>query len=409
MTKLPGLPRWIRLLATVTVGVCWLTACSALWSSTGHQAAAGDAAGGSLAFVAMPTGSGDANVFVVAPRGGRPRAVTRGGASVSEAGWSANGALLVFARRYERTTATDVSVGHVDVFVLRRGGTPHLIRRCPLTCEARSFAWSPDGRQIAFVTNIHSRFTGTAGEIAVMNADGSGFHVVCAEAICGQGLDDPQWSPDGSRLLFSNMGVIDFPSAGLLPSRVWVARPDGSHAHPLTQPGCRAGHTPLRGCAYDSVASWSPNGNWIAFSRHNSIPIPRGQKQRTLIELMRPDGSDLHPIAICKGLLCNQVMPPVWSPDGAQIAYAPDVERGPSIVIATLAGGHSTIRTCAGAQCVTPSDLVWAPDGQSLALLSQARSPTAYIIDATGGRIRARGHNVQCCLAWLSDGRALTG
>ena len=395
---------WVRLLAVLTVGVWGGTGCSGFWPATGHQAPAGVANVGSVAFVASSSGSPRANVYLVTPRGGQPYAVTRGGPSVSDAAWTASGRELVFARRDEHLTSTGYGVGHVDVFVLRRGGTPHLIRRCPLTCWARSFAWSPDGSRIAFVTNIRSRFTGYAGEIAVMNADGSGFHVVCTEAVCGQGLDDPQWSPDGSQLLFSNMAVIDFPGIGILPSRLWVAQSDGSDAHPLTQRGCRPGHLPLRGCAYDSSASWSPNGNWIAFSRHNSIPFMHGQPPRTRIELMHPDGWDLHALASCTGDLCNQVMPPVWSPDGSRIAYAPAAERGPSIVIVSPAGGRSTIRTCAGGQCVTPFNLVWAPGGRSLGLLSQARSPTAYVIDATGGRMHAVGHDVQCCLAWLSGG-----
>jgi hypothetical protein len=392
----------IRLCAALAAGLCGLTACSAFGLGGGHRATVGGATNGSVGYVAKPSRLTRGNVFLVAPRGGPVHAVTRGDALVSEADWMKDGTQLVFARRHQRITASGHALGYFDVFVLRRGGTPDLIRRCPLSCDARSFAWSPDGRRIAFVMNIRSRRTGFAGEIAVMNADGSGFRVVCTEASCGQGLDDPQWSPDGSQLLFSNMGVIDFMGIGLLPSRIWLARPDGSGAHPLTQPDCRPGHAPLRGCAYDSAASWSPDGDWIAFSRHSSIPYLRHERPRTLIELMHPDGSDLHTIASCTGNLCNQIMPPVWSPDGSRIAYAPDVERGPSLVAVSPAGGRRIVRTCAGTQCVTPWDLVWAPDGRSLGFLSQARSPTAYVIDLATGSMHPVGHQVQCCLAWLS-------
>ena len=386
------------------LGVWGLAACSAFSSATGQRAQAAGDRRGPLAFVAAPSGAARANVFVVAPRGGPPHAVTRGTPAVAEAAWSADGRELVFARRFENPAAGNTA-GYVDVFVVRRGGRPHLIRRCPLACDARSFAWSPDGRRIAFVTNIRSHFTGTAGEIAVMNADGSGFHVVCNEAVCGQGLGDPQWSPDGSELVFSNMEVIGFIGVGILPSRVWVARPDGTGAHQLTQPGCRPGHPPLRGCAYDSAPAWSPDGRWIAFSRlYQERPGHTDTPPRTLIDLMHPDGSDLHPVATCTGVLCNQVMPPVWSPDGSRIAYAPKVERSSQIALVNLAGGRAAIRACARHRCVAPYGLVWAPDGSALGLLGGTRASTAYVIDATGAGMHAVGHAIQCCLAWLPGG-----
>jgi Tol biopolymer transport system component len=155
-----------------------------------------------------------ATVLAVSPQGSAARPVTRGRAPVVDAAWSRNGRELVFARRSTR---------QVEVFVARGGGRPRLVRRCSLACNPHGFAWSPDGRRIAFVTDIDSHFTGTAGEIAVMNADGTGFPVVCGEVTCGQGLADPQWSPDGSRLLFSNMDVTDF--FGLGPPRAASGSP----------------------------------------------------------------------------------------------------------------------------------------------------------------------------------------
>jgi WD40-like Beta Propeller Repeat len=391
------------------VGVWGLTACSAFSSATGQRGAAG-ARPGPLAFVAGPSGGARANVFVVAPRGGLPRAVTRGTPVVAEAAWTGDGTRVVFARRFMHTTASGSDAGHIDVFVLQRGGAPHLIRRCSLACDARSFAWSPDGRRIAFVTDIRSHFTGTAGEIAVMNADGSGFHDVCTEAVCGQGLGEPQWSPDGSQLVFSNMEVIGFLGFGIAPSRVWVARPDGTGARPLTQPGCRPGHPPLRGCAYDSAAAWSPDGSSIAFSRlYQERPGHTHSPPRTLIELMHPDGSDLRPVAKCTGVLCNQVMPPVWSPDGSRIAYVPKVERSSQIALVSVAGGRAAIRACARHRCVAPYGLVWAPEGGALGLLGGTRSSTAYVIDATGAGMHAVGHDIQCCLAWLPGGDGRIG
>jgi len=372
-------------------------ACSAFSSST-TTTTTGEAASrpvrpGPVAFVAPAPGSAQANVLAVSPRGGAARPVTRGRPPVVDAAWSRDGRELVFARRSTR---------RVEVFVTRGGGRPRLIRRCALACDPHGFAWSPDGRRIAFVTDIDSRFTGTAGEIAVMNADGSGFRAVCAEVTCGQGLADPQWSPDGSRLLFSNMDVIDFFGFGVLPSRIWVARPDGTDARPLTQRHCRPGHPPLRGCFYDSAARWSPDGRWIAFSRLLQAGGPGRRRQpRTTIELMHPDGSDLHTIAACTGDLCNQIMAPAWSPDGSRLAYIPRIARSANVVVATPTGRLKVVRACAGRRCITPNGLAWSPDGRELALLSATKQPGAYLITTTGRDLHAVGRDVQCCLAWL--------
>ena len=53
---------------------------------------------------------------------------------------------------------------------------------------------------------------------------------------------------------------------------------------------------------------------------------------------MRTDGSELHSIYTCTGILCNQVMPPIWSPNGSRIAVAPWVERRPQLVLLTPGG-----------------------------------------------------------------------
>jgi hypothetical protein len=100
---------------------------------------------------------------------------------------------------------------------------------------------------------------------------------------------------------------------------------------------------------------------------------------------MHPDGSGLHPVATCTGFLCNQVMPPVWSPDGSRIAYVPKVERSSQIALVSLAGGRAAIRACARHRCVTPYGLVWAPDGSALGLLGGIRSSTAYVVDDAAG------------------------
>ena len=83
-----------------------------------------------------------------------------------------------------------------------------------------SAVWSPDGTKIAFV-----RFYGGAGEIFVMNADGSGQTNLTNDP-ANDG--DPTWSPDGSKIAFTtNRGPTG-------DNEVFLMNADGSNPVDLT-------------------------------------------------------------------------------------------------------------------------------------------------------------------------------
>jgi TolB protein len=84
--------------------------------------------------------------------------------------------------------------------------------------------WSPDGKQIAFMSWRNSRT-----EIFVMNADGSNQRVLISMSV-GDAID-PRWSPDGSKIVFVH--VPDGVQAGG-EQTIWVAHADGTGLTQLT-------------------------------------------------------------------------------------------------------------------------------------------------------------------------------
>src|SRR5207302_10344715 len=92
-------------------------------------------------------------------------------------------------------------------------------------------SWSPDGRQIAFVSS---------NSLDVINSDGSNrralFSLPIQTATSGPVLPiySPQWSPDGSRFLFEfgqNVGGLDsvaIDGLGLREIRSWDPAQPGS-------------------------------------------------------------------------------------------------------------------------------------------------------------------------------------
>jgi TolB protein len=101
-------------------------------------------------------------------------------------------------------------------------------------------AWSPDGKRIAFFSNVLGWL------VMMMNADGS-------HAMPVLGKDEncrPDWSPDGSRLVF-----VWAKGPG---SFIQTIAPDGTGLQPLT---------PARDYElWEYYPDWSPDGKWVAYA-----------------------------------------------------------------------------------------------------------------------------------------------
>jgi Tol biopolymer transport system component len=86
-----------------------------------------------------------------------------------------------------------------DLIIIRSDGTGPPRRLTDDIHRDRGPHFSPDGKQVAFYSDRVGKF-----EMWMINTDGSGLRQITQST--RQAVYNPAWSPDGTRLAYSNMG-----------------------------------------------------------------------------------------------------------------------------------------------------------------------------------------------------------
>jgi TolB protein len=188
------------------------------------------------------------SLFVMDDRGGHKQQLTVGPHVDEHPAWSPRGGLIAFDR-YSPYADVPITAG---IYVMRPDGSGQRL----LAPGGSEPAWSPDGRRIAFVSTSDSfgqvciPQCQPAGEIYVMNADGTG-----SSRLTTSTADDrmPTWSPGGHRIAW----LHDVDAGPEWHPEVFAMRADGSCRHRITRtpPGVTAGRP-----------------SWTRSSRRSALP-----------------------------------------------------------------------------------------------------------------------------------------
>jgi Tol biopolymer transport system component len=225
------------------------------------------------------------------------------------------------------------------------------------------FAWSPNGKQLAYLAGGSHKLT-----LYLLGADGQHPQPLTA---CGD-CQEVSWSPDGSQI------AVGRNVAGQV--NVWVVNAETGAMRQITD--CPT--TSRCGAAVSLFQlQWSPDGQEIVFSR-----FPGGS-----LGMVRPDGSDLTELKIPDPGLAQ------WSPDGHELA----VIAANGVYIVDAAG---TVRELA--KLPDPQGIAWSPDGRELAVASATTG--VYTVHADGKALThldAGAISFGPACAWSRDGKEL--
>jgi Tol biopolymer transport system component len=220
---------------------------------------------------------------------------------------------VVFSRFGMKPFSDDIFVGNLA------GGAPTRIRR-PATADIAPTV-SPDGTQIAYFTMRRPKDLEAEGpppvqRIHVMNVDGSGDRAITPPSRLSF---DPDWSPDGTRIVYCESRV----RGDFLQNRLASVNADGSGYRGLTAYGGPDEINP----------KWMPDGQTIVFEQW------RERGKRSDIASMGANGGPVRKILSTKAWETN----PIASPDGTRLLFTSDRDRrgpdrlGPGFELYTMA------------------------------------------------------------------------
>jgi len=254
----------------------------------------------------------------------------------------------------------------------------------PETWESSFFLnWAPDGDSLL----VRVGHLGESGVFLVNAWDGRS-----REMDTPPFTYDATFSPDGERVLYATTRGLGFGS------EVWIMDRNGRNREQIID-------DPAHIIAYPR---WSPAGNAIAYIRMADTNIPF-----TIGELVLANGNGRNEWVIAAAD-AGHGYPPVWSPDGQQVAFVvrENPEESAADIVASYlesniyladraSGSVRAVTQFEGALTEAPA---WSPDGVWLAFSTNASGVAdVWVVEVASGEVERVTWNANArCPVWVA-------
>jgi Tol biopolymer transport system component len=259
----------------------------------------------------------------------------------------------------------------MSVYVTGDARAPRKLAACGAcgTLSGSRLDWSPDGAEIVFSRDM----PGAGRPQSVLWIVDTRTGRLRQLTDCGSNCGDfhPDWSPNGELVIFTR-----FNRDG---TWLYTVRPDGSA---LTKFDTPSAQHPV----------WSPDGRWIAFDAADKVFVAAadGSQRKLIIDGARGSGPGA----------------PSWSPDGTKLAYfyTPGTPgRFTAEVWTSNTDGSHKQRLAGSACCVGMwAPPVWSPDGKQIAFAADSAGGT-YVVNANGSGLHRISALHAGALSWQSQ------
>jgi len=245
-----------------------------------------------------------AEIYLINPDGTDPRRLTNNAFGEAFPAISPDGRSLVFESNRRRARGDPLNAS--ELYLMNVDGSNQR-----LLARGNSASWSPDGKSIAYHASASGRGKPIKRDPGAASEDSDIFILNVERALAGEPEprnltnaattidDDPDWSPDGRRIVYTSHATTDDPINSVT-AEIFVISADGSGT---------PGRLTTNG-EEERAPDWSPDGKHIVY-------MCRAGGSDFEICVMNADGTGT--VQLTDNSVAD--LTPSWSPDGSRIAF----------------------------------------------------------------------------------------